>query len=130
TDQLERPVDEDLRLGSRNERAGIRRKDEPAETPLAEHVGERLAPLAAADERLERRGIDLLVLVDPRTRHAEHVCEQPLGVYARSLDAGGGEATLRLYERVANGHSPSARRRSSAINPSVNASRSPWRTRS
>ena len=52
-DRREAALDDDLRLRPRDEHARVDRQRQPPEAPLAEHVRERLAPLAAREERLE-----------------------------------------------------------------------------
>ena len=47
-EQREAPLDDDLRLGPRHERARVGAQRQPPEAPLAEDVGERLAGAAAA----------------------------------------------------------------------------------
>ena len=49
-DQRERAVDEDLRLGPRDQGPPIDREGQATEPPLAEHVLERLAACPPADE--------------------------------------------------------------------------------
>ena len=46
-EQREAPLDDDLGLGARHERARVGLQRQPAEVPVAEDVGERLAPAAA-----------------------------------------------------------------------------------
>ena len=53
-DTREAALDDDLRLRPRNEHAPVDGQHEPAETPLAEYIRERLACLASGDEALER----------------------------------------------------------------------------
>ena len=50
----ERALDEDLRLGPRDERARVAAQGQAAEVPVAEDVGERLALAAARDEGAAR----------------------------------------------------------------------------
>ena len=52
-DPRQAALDDDLRLGSRNEHARVDVQRQPAKSPLAEHVRERLTKLAAGDEAIE-----------------------------------------------------------------------------
>ncbi len=52
-DPRETALDDDLGLRPRHEHAPVDAQREPAEAPLAEHVRERLARLAAGDELLD-----------------------------------------------------------------------------
>src|SRR5581483_10160514 len=129
-DESEDTLDERLRLRPRHERARVGLQREPAEAPLAEDVGERLASLAAGEERLE--SLHLLVRAGRETgaRRPEHVGDEPLRVDPGRLDAGRGEPALGLGESLPRRHSPSARRCSSVESASVNSSSSPPRIRS
>src|SRR5712691_1873060 len=129
-DECERALDDRLRFRARHECAPVRLQRQAAEAPLPEHVRERLAPLSAPDERLERRCIDVFVFVDACARYAEDVRNEPLRVDAWRVDACCGETPLDVRERLADRHSPSARWRSSPASASVNSSSSPWRMRS
>ena len=137
-DDREAPLDDDLRLGPRHQRAGVRPQRQPPEAPLAEHIGERLAGASAAEQLahlrqllLAERPVELGVQLD--ARQPERVREQELGVDARRVDPLVGEEVGRAAEDLPEGHTPaasSARRRSSAVSASVNSSRSPSRIRS
>ena len=91
-DQLEAALDEHLGLGPRDQDAGIDAQREPAESPLAQHVRERLARSPASDELAEEAlplGRHLVaVCVQLGTRDAERVREQPLRVHARRRHSG------------------------------------------
>ena len=52
-DPRQAALDDDLRLGSRNEHAGVDLQREAAKSPLAQHVRERLTTLAAGEEPFE-----------------------------------------------------------------------------
>ena len=54
----ERPLDDNLRLRPRDQRAPVDCEREPPETPLAEDVGDRLVPRAPRDELAV--GVELL----------------------------------------------------------------------
>ena len=130
-EQRERPLDEDLGLGSRNERACVGLQRQPAKAPLAEHVGERLARFASLEERPPGAvHLPFGVGVEPAARRAEDMCEEELGVDARRVDPGGGEPLLRVAERLLQLHAERSSRRSSAASASVNSSSSPCRMRS
>ena len=131
TEQLEAALDDDLGLGPGDEGARVRLQDEPAKAPFTEHVRERL-PLAAPSQQDPPRiwHVAVGLYVHAASGRAEHVREQQLRVDARRVDTGGGELTLRDSERFPHRHSPSARRRSSAVSASVNSSSSPCSTRS
>ena len=109
----ERPLDDDLRLRPRDQRAAVDRQREPPEAPLAEDVGDGLVPRAAGDELaiggelgLAQRPVEVGVELDPRP--AEHVREQQLGVEAPGL---GGLAEV-LCTRAGAPRPGSASRRS------------------
>ena len=59
SDVLECPFDDDLGLGSRDQRAPVGLQRQAPEAPLAEDVGERLSSFPADEVRVE--GFDLLV---------------------------------------------------------------------
>ena len=128
-EQRQAAVDDDLRLGARHQHAPVDLQRQPTEPPLAEHVGERLAGLAAGDERpIPLHRADLVDERQAGTRRPEHVRKQELRVDARRGDAGRLQPRRALAERVAGGHTPavsSARRRSSSASASVNSSSSP-----
>ena len=91
-EQREGALDEHLGLGSRHERAAVTAEGQPAEAPLAEDVGERLAapsPLderaAAVELRLGQRPVVLEVEVEPC--EPERVREDELGVEPRRADS-------------------------------------------
>src|SRR5207248_9883788 len=128
-EQNQAPVDDDLGLRARDERALVRLQRQPAEAPLAEHVRERLPSLSAVQQRLDALELAVEVGVELRARDAKRMRDEQLGVDARSVDPGGREPSLGLGERLARGHSR-LRRRSSAAKASVNSSRPPWSTRS
>ena len=130
-EQREAPLDDDLRLRTRHERARVGLQRQAAEAPLAEHVRERLARLATREQRLDG-AVDLAVEVgvEAAARRAGDVREQKLRVDARRVDPGGCEALLGCPQCVAELQSPSARRRSSVVSAAVKSSSSPWRMRS
>src|SRR5437762_530376 len=91
-EERERPLDEELRLGSRDERSRVAAQRQSTEVPLAEQVGERLAPAAALHEAASdgelavgERPLEGGVELDPG--QSERVREQPLSVEARRVDA-------------------------------------------
>src|SRR5216117_3445154 len=78
-DRRERSLDEDLRLGSWNERAEVRLQRQPPETPLPQHIGERLPLSAPLEQGVELpRHLPLPLEQGLRARHAEHVRDQKL----------------------------------------------------
>ena len=84
-DPRQAALDDDLRLGSRNEHPRVDARRQPAKSPFAEHVRERLAELAAHDQSIEllQRGVvELAAGVRPETApcRPEHVGEQDLGI--------------------------------------------------
>src|SRR6476620_1366780 len=78
----------DLRLRPRNEHAPVDLQREPPESPLTQHVRERLTFLPPCDERLERmalvtRELALRLECELRARRSEHMRDEDLGVHAR-----------------------------------------------
>ena len=129
--ELEAALDDDLSLGPRHECARIGLQRQPPEAPFAEHVRERLPLAAPSQEDMESAWhLVLAVRVHAASGHAEHVGEEQLRIDARRVDAGVRERLLGEAQRLGHRHSPSARRRSSAVSALVNSSRSPWSTRS
>ena len=130
-DQGERPLDDDLRLRTRHQRARVGLQRQSPEAPLAEDVGERLALPPALEKWFEpRRQLPVAQRVDLSARDAEHIRDEELRVDARRVHSRFRELLLREAQRLRDGHSPSARRRSSAVSASVNSSSSPCRMRS
>ena len=131
--QREAPVDDDLRLGPRDERARVRRQRQPPEAPVAEHVGERLAAPAPGHQltrgsalALVERTVVLRIELDPR--EPERPRDEMLGVEPRGLDAALGQVAGRAGEHLAERHRSSARRCSSAVSASVKSSSEPAST--
>ena len=91
------------------ENAGIDAQRQPAESPLPEHVRERLPRRAPRDELAEdalaigRRLVAVRVQLGPR--NAERVREQPLRVDARRRHPGAAELLGPGDQEVADGHS-------------------------
>src|SRR2546421_1305561 len=128
--QRARALDHALGLGTRQEGAPVRVRRHPPEPPLAQHVGQRFTLFPPPGQAFELVLVDVAVLVDARPGNAEDVRDEPFGIDTRRVDSRCSEPALDLRERVANRHSPSARRRSSEASASVNSSRPPWRMRS
>ena len=132
----EAALDDDLRLGPRDQRAPVDRERQPPEAPLAEDVGDRLVARAARDEvavavelGVGERPVEVGVELDPLA--AERVGEQELRVEARRLRGLAevlGRAPEHVPERQRRGHASSARRRSSACSASVKSPSPPWST--
>jgi hypothetical protein len=96
SEQCETPLDDDLGLRPWDERAPVRLQRQPAEVPVAEDVGERLALSAALDELacsgalgIGERTVVLGVELDPR--QAERACKQQLRVDTRGVDPATGQ---------------------------------------
>ena len=112
------------------------REREPPEAPLAEHVRERLARLAAGDQPLERlllraRQLARRLERELRPREPEHVRDEDLGVDAGRVAAGRRETLGRLVDRPPGLHAEaaaSAWRCSSARSASVSSPMSPSST--
>ena len=132
-EEREAPLDDDLRLGPRHERTRIRLERQPAEVPVAEHVGERLAA-AAALHQLARRGAlrfghrPVVLRVELDACQRERAGEQQLRVDACRLDSASGEVVGSALQDFGEGHPSSARRCWSAVSASVYSSSSPCRT--
>src|SRR6478736_1264865 len=75
---LERPLDDDLGLGPRNQRPCVRLQRQPPEAPVAEDVCERLAARPAGEQRLVA-----LVSLWRELALQVHVEERPSAVVAR-----------------------------------------------
>ena len=134
-EQREGALDHDLGLRARHERASVGPERQPAEAPLAEHVGERLARGPALDELAHGAGVGLVERIGPpgrelEPREAERVRGDQLGVELRRVDARALEEPAALAQQLAERHSPSRRRRSSAVSASVNSSSAPCSTSS
>src|SRR5581483_2895054 len=129
-EQRETALDDDLRLGTRDERACVRLQRQSSEVPVTEDVGKRLARAATLHERarshalgLREGPIVLRVQLDPL--QPERACEQQLGIHARALDAARREVLRRAAQNLCERQASRARRRSSAVSASVYSSRSP-----
>ena len=127
-----RALDDDLRLGPRDQRAPVDGQRQPAEAPLAEDVRDRLAAGAARDElavavelAVVERPVEVRVELDALP--AERVREQQLRVEPRRL-GGLAEVLRRAPEDVSDRHASSARRRSSACSASVKSPSPPGST--
>ena len=128
----ESALDDDLRLGSRDQRPPVNCERQPAEPPLAEDVGDGLAACAARDElaiavelAVLERPVEVGVELDPLS--SERVREQQLRIEPRRLRRLA-EMLGRAPEHLADGHASSARRLSSAWSASVKASSPPGST--
>ena len=132
----EAPLDHDLGLGTRDEHAPVDREREPAEAPLAEHVRQRLAGLAARDQPLEllllgARELAFVLERELRARTADHVRHENLRVDLRRLAPGLRQALAGFAERPRGLHAEaaaSAWRCSSARSASVSSPMSPSST--
>src|SRR6185436_19578970 len=107
-EEREAALDDDFGLRPRDERPVVHLEKEPAKTPLAEDVAERLAPETALDElaeplRLEGRdgasGRGELGAGKP-----EHIGHENLGVDARRRHPGSPKLTLDLVDRIQGHH--------------------------
>src|SRR5919108_3775737 len=131
TKESETTLHDDLCLRPRDERARIGPQRQPSKSPGSEDVRERLAVPPSLEQLIEDvRHVSVGLREDLGTRHPEDVCNEPLGVDTRRLHARVGEPLFGDLQRFRDGHSPSARRRSSAVSAAVNSSSSPCRTRS
>ena len=129
--EREAALDEHLGLGTWDERPCVCLECQSAKAPLAEHVRERLAPAAAVEQFLEHlRNLPIASRVHARPRGAEHVRDEELGVDIGRVDARFRQPLGGETQRCRGGHSPRARRRSSAPSASVKSSSSPWSARS
>src|SRR5204862_4320922 len=102
---LEAALDDDLRLGPRDQRAPVDLQAQAAEAPLAEDVRERRAPSPPLQELARRdhlplveRAAVLRVQRDPR--EPERLPEQMLRVDARAGDALPLEELRRALQRL------------------------------
>ena len=129
---LEAALDDDFRLGARDQGALVDEQRQPAEAPLAEDVRDRLVLRAAAHELSKRahlvlveRAVEVGVELDPAP--SQHVREQKLGIEPSGLrglrQVVGGEA-----QDLAERHDSSARRCSSDLSASVKSSSPPGST--
>ena len=105
-EQRQAALDDDLRLGARDERTRVRPQRQPPKAPLAEDVRERLAGAAAAEQlphllelRLLEWTVELGVQLDPR--EPERVRDQVLRVDPRRVHALVGEEVGRAAEDLA-----------------------------
>src|SRR3954454_738868 len=140
TDQDERALDEDLGLGTGDERPPVDRQGQVPDPPFAEDVLQWLAPRAPSDQlpcyrQLGRRQRAVEGHVELDSLEAGCLREQPLGVETGRISALCSEVLCReaqhLAERGGAGHPPAASsesRRSSAWIASVNSTRSPSST--
>ena len=97
------PLDHDLGLRTRNERPRVGLQRQPAEAPVAQDVGQRLARGAALEDRPPRgplgfreRPVALGVQLEPR--QSEGLREQELGVDPRASARPSGRDTPRPRE--------------------------------
>ena len=118
-DERESTLDEDLRLRSRDQRPPVDGQREVAESPLAEHVLERLAPCSPGHElprrselRLRQRTVERRVELDPL--EAQGLREQPFRIEPRCVGSlrgemlGGEAQDLADGDRVEAGLEPGA----------------------
>src|SRR5262249_46621028 len=107
---LERPLDDYLRLGSRHQGAFVGLERQPPEAPMAEDVGERLAPPSPPPGLLE--GLAWFPRQLPLQLHVQErpgavvagAREQELGFEACGVDARFCEHVRTVRERLTDGH--------------------------
>ena len=128
TEQGEAALHDDLRLRARDERTRVCVQHQPSETPLSQHVRQRLALPATFEQHVELvRDVLVAPLVHARAGGSKKVREEKLRVDARRVDTCLREPLLCDAQGFRDGHCSSARRRSSAPSASVNSSSSPCR---
>src|SRR5207247_592637 len=135
-EKLERTLDETYGLRTRNEHVGRHGDPETAELLEAQDVLQGLVGGAPVDPRAEARGRlgvhgPPRIEVERETVRSQYRAKEAVGVLARAVEAGRGEAIGGLREelRHGDGHgaSPSFRRCSSLLRASTSSSRSPSR---
>ena len=104
----EAALDDDLRLGPGDQRPVVHLQEEPTEAPLAEDVGERLAPEAPPDELVQPLGLEgghrAARRVELGAREPEHVRDENLGVDARRGHSRCAEPAFDLVDGIQGHH--------------------------